>query len=68
MNSMLRKTLGHKREEVRECHKKLPNSELNGLYTSQKIIWVINEGDKMVRAYGTHEAEEECLQGLDGET
>jgi len=38
------------------------------LYASQNIVWVINEGDKLVRAYGTHGAEEECLQGLGGKT
>jgi hypothetical protein len=48
-------------------NKKLPNGELNDLYSSQNIVWVIN-GDKMVRAYGTHGAEEECLEGLGGKT
>jgi len=32
------------------------------------MVWVINEGDKMVRAYGTQAAEEECLQDLGGKT
>jgi hypothetical protein len=65
MNSMLRK---HWDIKGKECYTKLPNGKLNDLYASQNIIWVIRDGDKMFRAYGTHRAEEECLQGLGDKT
>ena len=41
-NRVLRRMFGHKRDEVTgEWKKKLHNEELNDLYSSPNIVWVI---------------------------
>jgi hypothetical protein len=40
-NRVLRKTVGHKRDEVTGKWRKLSNEELNDLYSSSNIVWVI---------------------------
>jgi hypothetical protein len=40
-NRVLRRTIGPKRDEVTGEWKKLRSEELNDLYCSQNILWVI---------------------------
>jgi hypothetical protein len=40
-NSVLRKIFGHKTDEVTGEWERLHNEELNGLYSSPNIIWII---------------------------
>ena len=40
-NRVMRKIFGPKREEVTEEWRKLHNEELNGLFSSPNILWVI---------------------------
>jgi hypothetical protein len=41
MKRVLRRIFGHKRDEVTGEWKKLHNEELNNLYCSPNIVWVI---------------------------
>jgi hypothetical protein len=41
-NRVLRRIFGPKRDEVRGEWRKLYNEELNDLYSSPSIVWVIN--------------------------
>jgi hypothetical protein len=38
---VLRRILGHKRDEVKREWRKLNNEELNDLYSSPNTVWVI---------------------------
>jgi len=40
-NSVLKKIFGPKKEEVRREWRKLHNKELNDLYSSSNIVWVL---------------------------
>jgi len=40
-NSVLRRIFGNKRDEIRREWRKLHNEELNGLYCSPNIVWMI---------------------------
>jgi len=42
-NRVLRRILGPKRDEVTGEWRKLHNEELNDLYCSPNVIWVINQ-------------------------
>jgi len=68
-NMVLRRIFGPKRDEVTREWRKLHNEELNDLYCSPNIIWVIKSG--RIRWAG-HVArmgrEERCIQGFGGET
>jgi len=68
-NMVLRRIFGPKRDEVTREWRKLHNEELNDLYCSPNIIWVIKSG--RIR-WAEHVArmgrEERCIQGFGGET
>ena len=69
---MLRRVFGPKRDEVTWEWIKLHNKELNDLYYSPTIVWVI-KGDQMEKnevdgACSTCGGEESCIQGFGGET
>jgi hypothetical protein len=52
---MLRRIFGSKREEVVGGWRRLPNEKLHNLYTSPKIINVIEtEKDEMIGSCSTH--------------
>ena len=69
-NMVLRRIFGPKRDEVTREWRKLHNEELNDLYSSSNIIWVI----KLRRmSWAEHVAcmgggEKRCIQGSGGET
>jgi hypothetical protein len=50
-NTVLRRIFGPKREEVIGERRKLNNEELHTLYSTPKIIWVINLRMKLVRRF-----------------
>ena len=68
-NVVLRKIFGSKRDEVTGKRRKLHNEELNDLYSSPNIVWVIkfekNEMGGPCSAYG---GEEKRIQVFGGET
>ena len=45
-NGVLRRIFGPKRDEVKGDWRKLHNEELNDLYSSPNIVWVIKYGRK----------------------
>jgi len=65
-NNVLRRLFGSKRDEVKGEWRKLHNEELNDLYSSRNIVWVIKsrrikmggtcvaygEGERRVRGFG----------------
>jgi hypothetical protein len=61
---VLRKILVLKREEVTGDRRKLRNEELNDLYCSLSIIWMIKSRIMKWVAYvcGTRKGEEKCIQ------
>ena len=69
-NRVLRRIFGPKKDEVTGEWRKLPNEELNNLYSSPSIVRVIksrrmNEMGGACSAYG---GGERCVQGFGGET
>jgi hypothetical protein len=67
---VLRSVFGRKRDEVTGEWRTLHNEELNDLYSSPNIIWVINS--RRMRWVGgtcsTYWGEERCIHGFGGET
>jgi hypothetical protein len=64
-NRVLRKSFGHKRDEIRGGWRKLHNEELHKLYFSLKILRMINSR-RMRWEEHIELREEECMQGLVG--
>jgi hypothetical protein len=65
-NRVLRRIFGPKRDEVTGEWRKLHNEELNDLYCSPNIVWVIKKNE-MSRACGMYGGEERCIQGFGGD-
>jgi len=63
----LRRIFGPKRDEVRREGRKLPNEELNDLYSSSNVIQVIKSG-RMRWAGHVARIGERYIQGFGGET
>ena len=61
-NRVLKRIFGPKRDEVTGEWRRLHNEELNDLYCSPSVIWVIKS--RRMRWGG----EERCMQGLGGDT
>ena len=66
-NRVLKRIFGPRRDEVTEEWRKLPNEELNDLYTSPNIIWVIKLR-RMKWAEHVARMGKKRIQGFDGET
>jgi len=66
-NRLLRRIFGPKRYKVTREWRKLHNEELNDLYSSPNIIWVIQiKKNEVGMACSTYETEERCIQGFGG--
>jgi len=68
-NNVLRRLFGSKRDEVKGEWRKLHNEELNDLYSSRNIVWVIKS--RRIKMGGTCVAYgegERRVQGFGGET
>jgi hypothetical protein len=66
-NRVLRRIFGLKRVEVTREWKKLHNMELNDLYSSPNILWVIKSRMRWV-GHIAHMGKERHIQGFGGET
>jgi len=66
-NKVLRRVFGAKRDEVTGEWRKIHNVELNYLYSSPYIVWVI-EKNEMGRTCSTYWGQERQIQGFGGET
>ena len=60
-NRVLRSIFGPKRDEATGGWRKLPNEELNELYTSPNII-------RVIKSRRMRWGEKKCIQGFGGET
>jgi len=69
-NGLLRRIFGPKRDEVAGEWRRLHIEELDDLYSSHNIIWVIKreEWDGMCWACSRYVEEERRMQGFGGET
>ena len=68
-NRVLRRIFGPKRDEVTGEWRKLHNEELNDVYCSPNIVWVIKSVRMRWDGYVAHMGREEvCVQGFGGET
>ena len=65
---MLRGIFRPKRDEVTGEWRKLHNEELNDLYSSSNIVWVIKSRRMRWAGYVTRMGEEMCIQGFGGKT
>jgi len=59
---------GSKRDEVTGEWRELHNEELNGLYSSPNIIWVIKSRRMRWEGHVARMREERCILGFSGET
>ena len=66
-NRVLR-IFGPKRDEVIGEWRKLHIEELNNLYSTPNIVWVIKIENEMGEAYNAYGREEMCKQSFGGET
>ena len=65
-NRVLRKIFGPKRDEVKAEWRKLHNEELNDLYTSHSIVWVV-KSRRISWAGNVARMGERCIHGFGGE-
>jgi hypothetical protein len=64
-NRVLRRTFGHKRDEVTGEWRKLHNEELHNLYSSPDIIRQV-KANEVGSACGTHGRRKKTVQGFGG--
>jgi len=64
---VLRRVFGPKRDEVTGEWRKLHSEELNDVYSSPNIVWVI-KSRRMIWAVHVAHMWERCIQGFGGET
>jgi hypothetical protein len=68
-NGILRKICGPKKDEVRGDWRRLHNAELDDLYSSPNIIWVIESRRMRWMGHVTcMGGKERCIEGVGGET
>jgi hypothetical protein len=67
-NRVLRRVFGPKRDEVTEEWRKLHNEELNVLYSSPNIVWVVKSRDEVGGAFSAYGGEERRVQDFGEET
>ena len=68
-NRVLRRIFGPKRDEVTWEWRKLHNKELNDMYSSPNIIWVIKSRRMRWTRHVAHMGgEDRCIQDFGGET
>jgi hypothetical protein len=67
-NRLLRRIFGPKGNEVAGEWRKLHNKELNDLYSSSNLIWVINLRRMRRVRHVACVGKERCIQGFGGET
>ena len=65
---VLRRIFGSRRHEVTGEWRKLHNEELNDLYCSLNIVWVIKLRRMRWAVYAEYGGEERCIQGFGGAT
>jgi len=63
-NRVLRRIFGPRRYEVTGEWRKLHNEELNDLYSSPNIVWVIKWRRMRWTEHVVHMGEERCIQGF----
>ena len=67
VNRVLRGIFGPERDEVTGEWRKLHNEELNDLYCSHNIVWMM-KSRRMRWARHVARTRERCIQGFGGET
>jgi len=67
-NRLLRRIYGAKRDEVTGEWRKLHNEELNDLYCSPYIVWVLKSRRIRLAGYVARRGEERNIQVVGGET
>jgi hypothetical protein len=63
-NRVLRRIFGSKRSEVTGEWRKLHNEELNGLYSSPNIVWIIKSRRMRLAGHVAHMGRGEAYTGL----
>ena len=67
-NRVLRRMFGPKRDDVTGEWRKTHNEELNDLYSSSNIIWVIKSRRVRWARYVAHLVKRRCIEGFGEET
>jgi hypothetical protein len=67
-NRVLRRIFGPKRDKVTGEWRRLHNEELNDLYSSPNIIWVIKSRIMRWAGHVARMGKERCIQDFGGET
>jgi hypothetical protein len=65
---MLRRIFGPKRDELPEEWRKLHKEELNDLYSSPNIVWVIKSRRMRWAGHVACMREKRCIHGFHGKT
>jgi hypothetical protein len=67
-NGVLMRIFGSKSDEVTGEWRELQNDELNDLYSSPNIIWMIKSTGMRWEGHVARTREERCIHGFSGET